>query len=53
MPVRFLGQEYSLEKEVATSSSTPAWEIPWTERSLIDYSPCVHKESDMTEWIRI
>ena len=23
------------------------------QRSLIDYSPCVHKESDRAEWIRI
>ena len=26
-----LGQEYPLEKEMATHSSTLAWEIPWTE----------------------
>ena len=25
------GQEDPLEKEMATNSSTPAWEIPWTE----------------------
>ena len=29
--VRFLGQEDSLEKEMATHSSIVAWEIPWTE----------------------
>ena len=29
--VRSLGQEDPLEKEVATHSSTLAWEIPWTE----------------------
>ena len=29
--VRSLGQEYPLEKEMATHSSTLAWEIPWTE----------------------
>ena len=29
--VRFLGQEDSLEKEMATHSSILAWEIPWTE----------------------
>ena len=29
--VRFLGQEDSLEKEMATHSSMPAWKIPWTE----------------------
>ena len=26
-----LGQETPLEKELATHSSTLAWEIPWTE----------------------
>ena len=26
-----LGQEYLLEKEMATHSSILAWEIPWTE----------------------
>ena len=25
------GWEDSLEKEMATHSNTPAWEIPWTE----------------------
>ena len=29
--VRSLGQEEPLEKEMATHSSIPAWEIPWTE----------------------
>ena len=29
--IRFLGQEDSLEKEMATHSSMPAWKIPWTE----------------------
>ena len=29
--VRFLGQEYPLEKEMAIHSSTLAWKIPWTE----------------------
>ena len=31
--VRFLGQEDSLEKEMAIHSSTLAWKIPWTEES--------------------
>ena len=31
MPVRSLGQEDPLEKEMATHSSTLAWEILWTE----------------------
>ena len=31
MQVLFLGAEDSLEKEMATHSSIPAWEIPWTE----------------------
>ena len=29
--VRSLGQEDSLEKEMATHSSTLAWKIPWME----------------------
>ena len=29
--VRSLGQEDPLEKEMATHSSTFAWQIPWTE----------------------
>ena len=29
--VRFLGQEDSLEKDMATHSSILAWEISWTE----------------------
>ena len=37
--VRFLGQEDPLEKGVATHASILAWRIPWTERSLADYSP--------------
>ena len=27
----FLGPEDPLEEEMATESSIPAWEIPWTE----------------------
>ena len=30
-PVRFLGREDSLEKEIAIHSSTIAWKIPWAE----------------------
>ena len=30
-PVRSLGGEDPLEKEMATHSSILAWEIPWTE----------------------
>ena len=29
--VKFLGQEDPLEKEMATHSKIPAWEISWTE----------------------
>ena len=35
-----------LEKGMATNSSTPAWRIPWTKRSLAGYSPWGCKESD-------
>ena len=31
MWVQSLGQEDSLEKEIATHSNTLAWKIPWTE----------------------
>ena len=31
IPVQSLGQEDSLEKEIATHSSTLAWKIPWVE----------------------
>ena len=31
MWVQSLGQEAPLEKEMATHSSIPAWEISWTE----------------------
>ena len=39
MWVRFLGQEDSLEEEVATHSSILASEIPWTEEPR-SYNPC-------------
>ena len=29
---QFLGQEYPLEKEMATHSNILAWRIPWTEK---------------------
>ena len=32
-PVRFLGQEDPLEKEIATHSSLLAWRTPWTEEA--------------------
>ena len=36
--IQSLGQEDSLEKEIATHSSILAWEIPWTEET-VGYSP--------------
>ena len=45
--VQSLCQEYPLEKEMATHSSTLAWKIPWT----VGYSPWGRKESDTTERI--
>ena len=46
--VRSLGQEYPLEKEMATHSNLLAWEIPWTEEpSGLQSMGC--KKSDMTE----
>jgi len=46
-----LGQEDLLEEEMATHSSILVWRIPWTERSLVGYSPKHCKESGMTEVI--
>ena len=37
--VQFLGQEESLEKEMATQSSVLAWRLRWTEE-LGGHSPC-------------
>ena len=37
---------------MATHSSTLAWKIPWME-SLVDYSPCGHKELDTTERLHL
>ena len=47
--VQFLGREDPLEEEMATHSSILAWECRG-RRSLAGYSPCGHKELDMTEW---
>jgi len=48
--VRSLGWEDSLEKEMATHSSTIAWKIPWTEEHGRLQS-MGRKESNMTEWL--
>ena len=47
--VRSLGREDSLEKEMATHSSTVAWKIPWTEELGAGYCPCGRKELGTTE----
>ena len=44
----FLGQEDSLEKEMAIHSSIPAWKFHG-QRKLAGYSPWGLKESDTTE----
>ena len=46
--VRSLGWEDSLEKEMATHSSTLALKIPWTEELGAGYYPCVAKS-----WARL
>ena len=43
------GSRSPLEKEMATHCSILAWEIPWTERSLVGCSPWGRKESGSTE----
>ena len=47
--VRSLGREDPLEKEMATHSSTLAWEIPWTEDRGGLYGSWGQKESETTE----
>ena len=47
--VQSLGQEESLEKEMATHSSTLAWKIPWMEDLGAGYCPWGRKESGRTE----
>ena len=47
--VRSLGWEDSLEKEMATHSSTLALKIPWMEELGSGYCPWGCKESGMTE----
>ena len=51
MRIRLLGWEDPLEKEMATCSSSLAWEIAWTHGlgSLVGHSSWGHKESDVTE----
>ena len=48
MRVQSLGWEDTLEKEMATHSSIPAWEIPWTEEPG-GLQSMGHKEWDMNE----
>ena len=45
MQGRFLGQEESLEKGMATRSSILAWRIPWTEK------PGGSSVSRILEWV--
>ena len=47
--VRSLGWEDSLEKEMATHSSTLAQKTPWMEQPGAGYCPWGRKESDTTE----
>ena len=46
--VQSLGRENPMEKEMATHSGIPAWEIPWTEKHG-RLQPWGRKESDTTE----
>ena len=46
--IQSLGWEYPLEKGMATHSSLPAWEIPWTEESG-GLQSMELQESDTTE----
>ena len=50
---RSLRREDSLEKEMATHSSTLAWKIPWTVELGAGCCPWGCKESDMTEQVTL
>ena len=47
--VCYVGQEDPVEEEMGTHSSILAWEMPWTQRSLVSYSALSHRESDVTQ----
>ena len=47
--VRSLGREDSLEKEMATHSSTLPWKIPWMVELCAGHCPWGHKKSGTTE----
>ena len=47
--LRSLGQENPLEEAMATHSSMPAWEIPWTEETGGLQSRGLTEESETTE----
>ena len=51
MQVQPLSQEDPLEEGMQTHSSVFAWNIPWTEESLVGYSPWACEELDTTEAI--
>ena len=48
MQVQGLGQEYPLEKGMATHSSILAWDSHG-RKNLVGYSPQGHTQSDTTE----
>ena len=48
--VQFLGQEDTLEEEMATHCETLAWEIPWTEEPG-ELKSVGSKELGMTEHV--
>ena len=48
MRVQSLGREDPLEKEMATHSSIPAWEIPWTRKAWWNTVLVGHRKSDTT-----
>ena len=50
--VQSLAQNDPLEKGMATYSSILIWRIPWTAEPG-GYSPWGHKESDMTEQLKL
>ena len=49
MQVQSLGREDPPEWKIVALSSIIAWKTPWTEEPGRLWSPCGHKELDMTK----
>ena len=49
--VQSLGREDPPDKEIATYSSIPAWEIPWTEEPEGLQSTGSQSQTQLSDWL--